>query len=203
MSRFILENEVRPEILTHPNIPKPLHGTAPRVIKGQNWWDEVRQRSYAKNNYCCWACGQHKTQDKFHSWLEAHEYYDIDYEKGIVRLKEIVALCHSCHSFIHSGRLLGEYQAGNITKEKSLYILRRGIRICIENSLKPFFVAYFDLGIINGYSEEKALQYAIERGWYVDEENVPWDKWKMIIEGKEYYSRFKNIEEWKKEYIGE
>ena len=195
--------ELRPEILTHPNIPKPLHGTAPRVIKGNDWWDYERKKAYRKNNNCCYACGNHKSEDKFHNWLEAHEYYNIDYEMGTVELKEIVALCHSCHSFIHSGRLLGEYQAGNISKEKSLYVLRRGIRICLENNLKPFFMAYFDLGIINGYSEEKALEFSKQKGWYIEESDVPWEQWKMIIDGKEYYSRFKNIEEWEKEYLGD
>ena len=90
-----------PELLTHPNIPKPLHGITPRDILGKAWWDQQRQIAYRERHYHCWACGVHKSQAAYYQWLEGHESYDIDYVHGIVTLREIVALCHACHSFIH------------------------------------------------------------------------------------------------------
>ena len=111
---------IRPEILLHPNVPKPLHHVNPRSILGKEWWDVQRQKAYKENNYCCWACGIHKSEAKYHQWLEGHEHYDINYETGCVKLKEIVALCHSCHNSIHTGRMQLLRKRKEISKEKHL-----------------------------------------------------------------------------------
>ena len=54
-----------------PNIPLPLHGLAPRVIKGQKWWSDTKKEAKAKLNQHCWACGVHKYDALSHRWLEA------------------------------------------------------------------------------------------------------------------------------------
>lgn len=123
---------LRPELLTHPNIPKPVHGVNPRTLKGKAWWDETRREAYARNNGCCWACG---------TWgrLEAHESYDIFYYAGIIVLREVVALCEDCHSFIHSGRLRMLWLDGIVEKSKVLYILESRMEMLKRAGLRPFY----------------------------------------------------------------
>ena len=38
------------------------------------------------------------------SRLEAHEQWEYDDEKGVQRLKNVVAVCRPCHEVIHIGR---------------------------------------------------------------------------------------------------
>ncbi len=114
---------VRPELLTHPPIPSDLVGLNPRTIMGQAKWDDVRREAYQENNYCCWACGTHKHSAWQHSWLEAHETYTYDEARLLARLKEIVALCHRCHMFVHANTLVGnlDWSCDDVT-----YVLRSG-----------------------------------------------------------------------------
>lgn len=168
---------------------------------GQDWWNKKREEAYKANNYHCWACGIHKKQAKYHQWLEAHESYWINYENGTMELKEIVALCHSCHNFIHSGRLEMLLAKEEINEEKTLDILYHGFRILKENNLKPFYgTARFFLKL-KGFSD-----YAIEKEFdkrNIKLPNVPcaaWDKWRLIIEGKKYVSFFHSEKEWKEFY---
>ena len=175
---------MRPEILLHPNIPKPLHGMNPRTILGQEWWDQQRQIAYMQYDYHCWACDIHKSQAKYHHWLEAHECYEFDYVAGTARLIEIVALCHSCHNFIHSGKLRMDLRAGKISEAKFCDIVEHGKRIVIEHGLdlvlqNPFIVKQQDAAI-----------------------PVKWSDWRLILEGKEYCSQFADFTAWQKHYTG-
>jgi len=197
----MIELSLQPELLTHPNIPKPLHGMNPRSILGKNWWDNERQIAYKKHGYHCWACGIHKQDAKYHKWLEAHESYVINYVQGIVELKEIVALCYSCHNFIHSGRLWNMYCNNEITKEKIRDIINHGFKVLAQNKLKPFFGTRYISLKLQGLNETKILLILIGEGYDVDEPSVAkWDKWRLVFNGKEYKSKFKNINEWEKHY---
>ncbi len=186
---------MNPSLLTHPNIPKPLHGINPRSIMGSEWWDKTRKSVYKKQNYTCAACGCHKSEDRFHNWLEAHEDYDIDYKKGVATLRDIVALCHSCHNFIHSGRLLSLYEKGEITKENAMYILKRGFSILKTNSLTPF-AGTCDVYIkISGDTRMKNRAMNIAESQRCD--MAEWGEWHLVIGESKHYSRFKNMNEWR------
>ena len=190
---------IQPDLLTHPNIPKPLHGLTPRTLLGKSWWDGVRYEAYAKHDFCCWACGIHKQDAKYHPWLEGHECYNINYKDGIMELKEIAALCHSCHSFIHSGRLWQLYQQGNATKTKALDILNHGFRILREHNLKPFVAAIICWYRITGYYKESFIELS-KRAMPLPMDFAEWSDWHLIIEGEKYYSLFKNFDDWRNHY---
>ena len=157
----------------HPNIPKPLHGTVPRQILGEDWWNEQRQIAYAKNDYRCWACGVHKSKAKYHNWLEAHEMYDINYVVGTIEFIEIVALCHSCHNYIHSGRMAMLVDEGKMSHEKYKDILKHG-----DNILKK---ANLETPSCNGPIAE-------------------WGKWRLVLNGKKHKGKFKTFDEWRNHY---
>lgn len=167
-------NVPNPIYLTHPNIPKPLHGVNPRSIKGKDWWDRERYKAYFKHDYHCWACGIHKSKAKYFQWLEGHEEYNIDYITGRVELKGIIALCHSCHNFIHSGRLRMRLNKGEITTEQYNDILCHGMDILRASNLIR----------ITPNTENIAS----------------WEKWHLVIEGEKYYSPYKDINDWQQHY---
>lgn len=128
---------LRPEVLTHPNIPKPLHGLSPRELKGKEWWDNTRQKVYKQQDYRCTACGVHKSEAKHHKWIEAHESYHIDYLKGCMEIDSIIGLCHSCHNFIHCGRLKMLCSRGEVTEDKYFDIMNHGFKVLREAKLTP------------------------------------------------------------------
>jgi hypothetical protein len=177
-----------PSILTHPNIPKPLHGVNPRTVMGQKWWDVKRKEAYASTAFRCLACDIQKRRAKYHKWLEAHEYYDYDYLTGTLTLQRVIPLCHSCHNFIHSGRLYAMYEKGEVPFQKITDILEHGLGILSENGLKAFF------GTIE-VAELLGIKTDVEPE-IPEPCEVKWHEWKMVIEGKEYFSNFKDEEEW-------
>lgn len=189
MDKLIL----RPEILMQPNIPKPLHGLAPRTIKGEEWWHIARQKAYESTGFHCIACGTHKLNAKKYQWLEAHENWNIDHMTGKCEVKSIVPLCHYCHNFIHSGRL-----AMIINKEKSrqevIDILENGFCLLAKNNLKVFPFTYeFAKNI--GAKTFCVSTYSIRINHALE-----WKDYILILDGKEYTSKFDSYESWSNYY---
>jgi hypothetical protein len=150
----------RPELLLHGGIPGPLHGTAPRVVLGDKWWQETRSAAYVKNNWCCHACGAKPEVDKP---LEAHECYEFDYRKGRATYIETVALCYRCHQFIHLGHT--EITLGIAV---ALKVLDRGVKILAGAGLEKEY-----------YERLLTARTAMLKA-------PPDNKWRLVIDGKEY-----------------
>jgi hypothetical protein len=159
----------KPEILASPHTPKPMHGTVPREILGQAWWDKTRKEAYASTNYHCIACSVHKSEAKYHKWLEAHEVYRPNYSVGIWKYLYTVPLCHFCHNFIHAGRLQALLERGEIHHHKYCAILKHGDAILAAIGLKPW----------QPYEGKFA----------------PWSKWRLQIGRKKYKPKFKSTKE--------
>jgi len=126
---------VRPELLIHSTIPEALHSVNPRTIM-KSKWNTVRREAYAKNNYHCWSCGCYAPfsiiDNKFESkdnCLHAHEHYEFDYLRCKIELKEVVALCPLCHSYIHIQRSQSLFDKGINDLQDMYEIFTQGHRV--------------------------------------------------------------------------
>lgn len=173
------------EILLHPNIPKPLHGLAPRTIMGKKWWDAIRRESYAEHDYKCAICGKPAPYDleklRFDNEegvkLEAHEIYDINYLTRRATYVKTLALCNLCHNYIHSGRLNALFDKGVFDEEYCWTVMTHGDSVLIDASISPFL-------------------REVDQRDYKDE----WMEWRLVFEGNEYEPIYKSYEEWNNEY---
>ena len=165
--------EPDPSILLCPNIPKPLHGMAPRTLLGDEWWDKERKACYASTNHHCLACGVHASNAAAFNRMEAHEMYDYDYPKGTLTYVRAVPLCHFCHNYIHDGRMSHLLRKGEMDYNKIQQILKHGSAILARAGL--------DKMPYNG---------PIAR----------WDQWRMIINGVAYKGKFASFDAWEEYY---
>ena len=83
-----------------------------RSILTRQEWDIVRKEAYSRAGHRCSVC------DREVSRLEAHEEWEYDDITHTQRLRDIVALCRSCHSCVHIGRTS---LVGDIDKAEKWY----------------------------------------------------------------------------------
>lgn len=168
-----------PSILHCPRVPLPLWGVNPRSILtkiDEHWWDRTRQKVYESQQEHCHCCGVHKSSQKgYRKYLDAHEYYDINWSTGEVKLKMITALCSCCHNSIHFGRLTAQYESGKI-QEKTFREVISHANTLLANSKLPR--KNWDITINDNIN------------------NLSWDSFYLllVIDGKEqkFYSLYKN-----------
>jgi hypothetical protein len=182
----------RPELLRHPQIPRAMSGVNPRSILGQAWWDKQRKRAYQKNNYHCWSCGIHCSEARFRSHLEGHETYDIDYMKGTMKMKEVVALCYCCHNFIHIGRLTNLLWEGRIHETDYMFIVHNGYGVLHQAGLLPWWTT-------RSLLEPAFRATGLEPGYNCQ---VAWKDWRLILKRKRHGPRFRDERAWQEHYAG-
>lgn len=165
---------LEPELLLAPNIPKPLHGVAPREILGATWWNATRREAQKLTNYHCLACGVPKALARYHQWLEGHEVYEINYELGRAKYLRTVPLCHFCHNSIHDGRLKALLDKGEIHHAKYVAIIQHRDRVLAE------------AGLSRSAKTDNQLQKVAE-----------WSKWRLLLFGKKYKPLYRSFDEWR------
>lgn len=204
------EPETTPSLLQHPNLPKPMHGQNPRSILGKQWWDDHRHPAYAERDFHCWACGVHKSEAAVHRWLEGHEEYKIDYPKGRMEFVRVVALCHFCHNFIHSGRLYMLWWGDEISPDRFRKIIVHGFGVLEKAGLLPWsgtietvlLAQDGDLEEIPEYpysKMQKMLKQAKKREG-PETAFAAWEDWRLVLEGKEYPPVHASFEDWREAY---
>ena len=68
-----------------------------RNILSPAQWDFLKKDAKERANGKCVICGK-KTK-----FLDAHERWSYDQDKGIQKLEDIISVCKDCHSVIHIG----------------------------------------------------------------------------------------------------
>ena len=69
-----------------------------RSILSPAQWDVVRKEAYARAKGRCMICEAPSVR------LEAHEQWEYDERNCVQKLKDVIAVCRSCHEVIHIGR---------------------------------------------------------------------------------------------------
>lgn len=180
-----IQKTLKPQLLGQANIPKPLHGINPRTIMGASKWAKHRQVIVQNNPYCK-GCGA------ANCILDLHEDYEIDYNNCIMKIRDYVPLCKSCHSFIHSGLLRVFISNKTVSVESAKNILTHGFGICSTNNISVF------IGTVE-LAKQLNMPTSSIRSWTPKMQDN-WTAWKLLYEGKEYQGM--SYQQWKSKYGG-
>lgn len=136
-----------------------------------------------------------------------HELYTIDYLEGTSTFNRCIAICKQDHDFIHSGRLITLFKEGNPLYPKS-YVLKtveKGFKLVSEYNkahpdLEPLrvydtFIDYLKVPELADEMAKLIRKYDIK--FYASpKRGARWEKWRLVWNGKEYPTPYKNPEEW-------
>lgn len=197
-------DDLRP-LIAMPNIPKPLHGVAPRTLLGATTWNHMRKSSYARANDTCEICGD-KPENLRHR--HGHEVYEIDYEKGIAKFVRVFCICSLDHlACIHTGRAITLYKQGNplYPKEFLLEGAEKAFKTIYEYNqdhpeanLRAYatFLEYLKQDELRGPMDELIKKYNIKFYMENTRKMAKWGDWKLIIGNKEYKTPYEDEEAW-------
>lgn len=200
------DDDLRP-LIAMPNIPKPLHGVAPRTLLGASTWNHMRKSAYALADDTCEICGE-KPENLRHR--HGHEVYEIDYRKGTAKFVRVFCVCALDHlGCIHTGRAITLYKHGNplYPREFLLEGAEKAFKTIYEyNQDHPgadlrAYATFLDyLKVPSLEAPMRVLIHKYDMKFYAEDKKklAKWNKWKLIIGDKEYPTPYKNEKEWEK-----
>ena len=200
------DDDLRP-LIAMPNIPKPLHGVAPRTLLGASTWNHMRKKAYALANDTCEICGNKPENLR---QRHGHEVYEIDYRKGIARFVRVFCVCSLDHlGCIHTGRAITLYKHGNplYPREFLLDGAEKAFKTIYEyNQDHPgadlrAYATFLDyLKVPSLEAPMRVLIHKYDMKFYAEDKKklAKWGKWKLIIGDKEYPTPYKDEKEWEK-----
>lgn len=197
--------DLRP-LIAMPNIPKPLHGVAPRTLLGATAWNYMRRKCYENANDTCEICGD---KPELLRRRHGHEVYKIDYEKGTAEFVRVFCICSLDHlACIHTGRAITLFKHGNplYPKEFLLEGAEKAFKTISEYNkdhpdadLRAYatFLEYLKCDDLKEPMEELIEKYDIK--FYMEDTKrmADWGDWKLIIGEQEHLTPYKDEKEWK------
>ena len=166
----------RPKILLCPNVPKPMHGVAARVVLGAKWWNDTRRAAYQSTDFHCLACGVEKYKARGQQWLEGHEIYRINYRRGRMVYIMTVPLCHYCHNYIHDGRMTALVEKGQMPQAAYVAIVQHGDEVLRQAKVPE-----------SRYNQKRIISLKARISPQIAVGVVAaWENWRLVIDGKEY-----------------
>ena len=139
-----------------------------------------------------------------------HEVFSINYKTGESKFERLCCLCRKCHlGVIHSGRALTQYGKGMIPFQDMLDNAEHGFKIVSEYNKTHKRQIYMFNTIQEWGSKYPELkeplarlikQYGIKFYGVVNKRHgaCDWGDWKMIFNGREYHTPYKDASEWEK-----
>ena len=197
-------DDLRP-LIAMPNIPKPLHGVAPRTVLGTTTWNHMRKAAYFSANDTCEICREKPEQLRRR---HGHEVYEIDYEKGIAKFVRVFCICSLDHlACIHTGRAITLFKQGNplYPKEFLLEGAEKAFKTIYEYNkdnpgadLRAYitFLEYLKRDELREPMEKLIEKYDIK--FYMEDPDklAEWADWKLIIGDNEYPTPYADMKEW-------
>ena len=199
------EKDLR-SLITMPNIPKPLHGVAPRVVLGNVWWNRARNVCYLAAQDTCEICGA-KPEEKRNR--HAHELYKVNWRLGETEFIRPVCVCYNCHCLcIHTGRAITLYKKNNPIFPADTLLAGAEHAFTIISSYnadhadRPPIRAYGTwLEYLRQPDLEKPMRELIDKygiKFYVENPKrmAKWGEWRLKIGEKYYPTPYANEKEW-------